>query len=162
MSYQDEPLHDLTKLLRCKRYEQPPPGFFLSFSDKVIARIEAEDAAASCSWWDRLMNRFDARPVFVCAYSLAVSSLLFLGFKLSQAFEAELAAAPVVTSPWLAVAPGSPSVLFDAVTQTAFGSSTSVLPLTATRAAFTDEPSYIFNPGPAFHLQPAGFGFNAR
>src|SRR5512144_2162711 len=108
MSHLDENHDQLRKLLGCKRYEQPPPGYFLSFSDKVIARIQADEAVEYSSWWTWLVERFDAKPVLVCAYGLAVSGLLFMGFRLSQVFEAELSSAPTVAGPWLASTPASP------------------------------------------------------
>src|SRR4051794_35281232 len=95
----------LRRLLGCKRYEQPPPGYFISFSDKVLARIEADDELEPASWWDWFVNRFDAKPVLVGMYGLAVSSLLFLGFRLSQVFDADLSASPALGGPWLAAAP---------------------------------------------------------
>ena len=111
MAYPDDDFDQVQRLLKCKRYEQPPPGYFNSFSDKVIARIQAEQSAPCSSWWRWLTERFDAKPVFLCAYGLAVSSLLFMGFRLSQAFEAEAMGAPAVSGPWLATAaPGSPLV----------------------------------------------------
>src|SRR5262245_14103176 len=102
MSRPQEPFREIQKLLGCKRYEQPPPGYFLSFSDRVIARIEAEEGVEYSSWWTWLVARFDAKPVLVCAYGVAVSSLLFMGFRLSQVFEAEAATTPSVGGPWLA------------------------------------------------------------
>jgi hypothetical protein len=98
------------RLLACKRYEQPPPGYFLSFSEKVLARIEAEEASVHSSWWGWFVAKFDARPVVVCAYGVAVSSMLFVGFSLSAIFEAEISAAPTSGS-WLAGAPPSPLLL---------------------------------------------------
>ena len=108
MSRPDPNFTDVCRLLRAKKYEQPPPGYFNSFADKVIARIEAEEAIEYSSWWNWVVNRFDAKPVLVCAYGLAVSGLLFAGFRLSRAFEAEMAKAPSVGGPWLAATPSSP------------------------------------------------------
>ena|ERR1041385_2247751 len=109
MSYpEDNKFNDVRRLLGCKRYEQPPPGYFISFSDRVIARIETEEPGSHSSWWSWLLGRFDAKPVLICAYGLAVSSLLFMGFRLSQVFDAELGTQSASTGPWLALTPGSP------------------------------------------------------
>jgi hypothetical protein len=58
------------KVLRVKRYEQPPLRYFDEFSDRVMARIERGEARTS--WWERF--GFDLRPalaggvgVFACA-----------------------------------------------------------------------------------------------
>jgi len=73
---------DLQRLLRLKRHEQPPPGYFEGFSSKVIAEIKASQMVHESSWWERFFIGFDAKPALVCAYSLVVcSSLLYgLGF----------------------------------------------------------------------------------
>src|SRR5258708_4374558 len=110
MNHPEDQFQDVRRVLRCKRYEQPPPGYFNSFSDQIISRIETEDAMVYGSWWSWLMDRFDAKPVLVCAYGLAVSSLLFMGFRLSQVFDAEVSANPTLSGPLLATTP--PSSLF--------------------------------------------------
>jgi len=73
---------DLQRLLRLKRHEQPPPGYFEGFSSKVIDEIKASQMVHESSWWERFFMGFDAKPALVCAYSLVVcSSLLYgLGF----------------------------------------------------------------------------------
>jgi hypothetical protein len=121
MSYPEDQFDEVRRLLGCKRYEKPPPGYFNSFSARVVARIEAEEAVVGSSWWSWLVDRFDAKPVLVCAYGLAVSSLLFFGFRLSQAFEAEAAGTSTLTGPWLAVTPASP-IFYDLNWDTSAGS----------------------------------------
>jgi hypothetical protein len=73
----DENFDQLRKLLALKRYEQPPPGYFQSFSGKVLARIEAAEAAGCCSWWARL--GLDFKPALMCALGIVVCALLSLG-----------------------------------------------------------------------------------
>jgi hypothetical protein len=114
MSLPPDDSSQIRQLLLCKRLEQPPLGFFENFSDRVIARIEADDTAQYSSWWSWLMEKFDARPVVACIYGVSVSSLLFAGLRLSSIFEAEMAemaSTPhVVNGPWLATSPGSSSL----------------------------------------------------
>lgn len=155
MSYPEDDRPQVSKLLRCKRYEQPPPGFFINFSEKVIARIEAGEAAEYSSWWGWLVERFDARPVLVCAYGFAVSALLFGGFRLSQAFEAEMAAGPNLGGGWLAAGPSSP-LLPEVITQTEFARPVPASSLLSSRLVFREELGQ-FPPASGFRLQTAGF-----
>ena len=96
---------DLRRLLALKRHEQPPPGYFHHFSDKVLARIRAAEASDARPWWDRLLTHFYARPALACAFGLAISSLLLAGFTLSRGFESEMASAPQLQGPWFAATP---------------------------------------------------------
>lgn len=110
MSSPPDDFSELTKLLSCKRYEQPPPGYFNGFSEKVISRIESEELVEYSTWWQWLVEKFDAKPVVACIYGLTVSGLLLAGFRLSEVFEKETASAPLPVLPWLATSPGSGSV----------------------------------------------------
>lgn len=66
----------LQKLLRLKRYEQPPPRYFNEFSGNVIAKIRA--GAARPRWWERF--GFDLRPVLsLGAGALACGVLVAAG-----------------------------------------------------------------------------------
>ena len=158
MSLPEDNESDLTKLLRCKRYEQPPPGYFLSFSEKVIARIEAEDALEGSSWWTWLVDRFDARPVLACAYGLAVSSLLLVGFRLSQSFEAEVAAGASVGGPWLAAGPASP-LLPEALGHREMPGGYTATSYSGTRMVFREEPTQLVFPTA---MKSAAFSFGAH
>jgi len=96
MSSSPEDFDQIKRLLACKRYEQPPSGYFNYFSHRVIARIEMDEQSRGSTWWAWLMERFEAKPILACAYGVVVSSLLFVGFKLSEIFEREVVAAPMV------------------------------------------------------------------
>lgn len=62
----------------------PPPGYFCGFSEKVLARLQSEIEEESCSWWQRLLDGLDVKPVLACAYGLAVGGLLTFGVSLAQ------------------------------------------------------------------------------
>jgi hypothetical protein len=150
MSDPEDQFDDVRTLARWKRFEQPPPGYFNSFSAKVITRIQAQEAAEYSSWWSWFVDRFDAKPVLVCVYGLAVSGLLFFGFRLSQVFQAGVEANPAVSGPWLATTPGSP-VLFphDFIRTSSWGAS-------AGMAALLDPPTPALRAEPAQQLFPGG------
>jgi hypothetical protein len=65
MSSSQDDFGRLRKLLASKRYEQPPPGYFNYFSDRVIARIEVEQSHRSSSWWNWLLEKMEAKPILV-------------------------------------------------------------------------------------------------
>jgi len=77
----------LRKLLALKRCEQPPPGYFNHFSDKIIARIDAEGPCIRISWWQQLFPEWDAKPVLACAYGLVIMGLLAIGVRKSRTRE---------------------------------------------------------------------------
>ncbi|MBM3839981.1 MAG: hypothetical protein FJ398_18830 [Verrucomicrobia bacterium] len=139
MSSPNQEFTKLEKLLACKRYEQPPPGYFDNLRDKVMSRLEAEDMVEYSSWWHWLIEKFDARPVLVCAYGVAISGLLLGGFRLSQVFESEVAATSIFSSPWLAVTPGSSSAYLEDFEQS-----------TAPEAIFTSVTSFSKRSLPVF------------
>ncbi|MBI3877411.1 MAG: hypothetical protein HY300_15880 [Verrucomicrobia bacterium] len=68
----------LQKLLALKRHEQPPHGFFERFPAQVRARIAGPQREPSASWWQRLLETLDARPMLAGAYGLAVGGALLL------------------------------------------------------------------------------------
>jgi len=111
MNPASEEFERLKKLVALKRCEPPPPGYFDHFSDKVIARIEAEGLSARNSWWQRLLPEWDAKPVLACAYGLVIMGLLAVGVGVSQSLETGEAAAPDLGRPWSAQAPASDGVL---------------------------------------------------
>ena len=81
MNPEQENFQELRRLLVLKRYEQPPPGYFNTFSDHVIARIQAGEARAS--GLDRLLHSLwsamGLKPALAGAFGLAVCGLLVAG-----------------------------------------------------------------------------------
>ena len=155
MTSQQNDFEQLQALLGCKRYEQPPPGYFNRFSAQVLDRIAVEQNSEHSSWWTWLMDKFEAKPVLACAYGLAVSSLLLVGFKLSQVFEAEAGSVPAMGGSWLAITPIATPL------SGAFDSSSLV---DQPAASYVTSLSPAFRPGPAgqlfrgnFHFQSASF-----
>jgi hypothetical protein len=111
MNPSSEEFEPLRKLLALKRQEPPPPGYFNHFSDKIIARIEAEGLCIRISWWQRVFPELDAKPVLACAYGLVIMGLLAIGVGVSQSLDIEEAGAPNLGRPWFAQAPASDAAL---------------------------------------------------
>jgi len=111
MNSSPEEFDRLKKLLVLKRHEPPPPGYFNQFSDKIIARIEAEGLHDQISWWQRLFPNLEAKPVLACAYGLVITGLLAIGVGVSQSLENEETAAQNLGPPWFAQAPTSDAML---------------------------------------------------
>jgi hypothetical protein len=143
MNSSPEDFDGLRKLLLLKRFEQPPPGFFKHFSDKVIARIEADGLAVPAPWWQRWFRELDAKPLLACAYGLVITGLLVVGLGVSQSMEPDGIASPKLGSPWFAQAPASTLPVNAAPTRQLTdktGSASSVNPVFAGSA-----PSFLFD-----------------
>ena len=99
MNSSPEEFDRLRKLLVTKRRELPPPGYFDHFSDRVMARIEAEGLVMRVSWWQRLFPEIDAKPVLACAYGLAITGLLMAGLGVSQSLDSDEGMPPALGNP---------------------------------------------------------------
>jgi len=94
MSPIPDDFEQLRRLLALKRHEQPPPGYFHSFSREVIVRIKAGDLGneSEISIWSmgvgtlfqRVWATLDARPVFAGAFGVAVCGFFVAGALLSD------------------------------------------------------------------------------
>jgi hypothetical protein len=156
-----EDFESLRRLLALKRHEDPPPGYFHRFSDRILHRIEQQDAAEHSSWWRWFVARFDARPFWACAYGFTISSLLLMGFRLSQIFESEAAVAATPAGPWLAGMPApsipAPNHFLQARLAAASGlaSFSSISPGVEVESRSLRFPQHGF-------VQPASFNFGGR
>jgi len=91
MSTGTEDFEELRRLLKVKRYEQPPPGYFNGFSIRVLNRLEKESAPG---FWDRLAVTFpglkavfrllEQNPVGVGIFGIGVCGLVLSGAAFSQ------------------------------------------------------------------------------
>jgi hypothetical protein len=86
MSEKNDNFDDLKHLLKLKRHEIPPPGYFNGFSSDVMARIRAGDTGRSESllerlqegsdFWGNLVHLLRVKPGIIGA--LATTACLFL------------------------------------------------------------------------------------
>ena len=94
MRQDTENFEQLQRLLKIKRYEQPPPRYFNDFSSQVIARIERGergDGHASVGrmlweapWLQQIWAAFEAKPLLAGAFGLAVCATLITGVIYSE------------------------------------------------------------------------------
>lgn len=74
----------IRKLLVIKRYEQPPPGFFNSFSDQVISRIQTQSTLHRPSWWQQWFAEISGQPLIASTYALLFAGLFVVALGLAQ------------------------------------------------------------------------------
>ncbi len=74
----------LEKLLKLKRWEEPPPGHIDRLTSRVIARLEAEQVLAKRSVWTQIRELFDFKPLLACGYSATAMALLVLGLQMNE------------------------------------------------------------------------------
>ena len=94
MNSGSENFDELRRLLALKRHEQPPPGYWNSFSAKVVGRIEAGECGAPDSFFERffgehsfvkrLVAALEAKPALAGAFGVAVCGLLISGVLYSE------------------------------------------------------------------------------
>jgi len=98
MSSEPENFEALRRLLAIKRHEQPPPGYFNSFSRQVILRIQAAEAEptswgrcwfGSMSWLHNLWGSLEAKPIVAGAFGVGVCGLLVVGLISSERIDAD-------------------------------------------------------------------------
>lgn len=84
MSNAPEEFDKLQKLLRLKRYEQPPPGYFNNFSTKVVNRLESRQEHPTHAWFQRLLGLLESNPVAAGLFGMSVCGLLITGITYSE------------------------------------------------------------------------------
>ncbi len=97
MSERGQNFDDLKKLLKLKRHEVPPPGFFNEFSEEVVARIRAGESRNAHSLADRLNDQapwlvsflrlFEAKPGIVGGFATSLCLLMLFGVVLAERSE---------------------------------------------------------------------------
>lgn len=104
MSETNNNFEDVKRLLKLKRFETPPPGYFSHFSGDVVSRIRAGEAGGDQSFWERIqsdspfasmvMQLFAVRPGIIGALATGVCLLLLVGVLIVDRSESGPVAAP--------------------------------------------------------------------
>jgi len=86
MNIGNQNFDELQRLLKIKRYEQPPPGYFNRFSEKVVARIEKGEVGEvkASPWLTTFLRVLDANPILAGALGVVVCGSLIGGIIFSQ------------------------------------------------------------------------------
>lgn len=80
MSPEPEDFEQLQRLMKLKRYEQPPPRYFHGLSERVASRITVSNPfEPELTWWERLGFDFDLKPALVCIFGVAICGFLSAG-----------------------------------------------------------------------------------
>jgi hypothetical protein len=150
----------LQRLLAWKRHEQPPPGYFVSFPDQVVGRIQDLHEAVPDPWWRRWLWERDHRPVLAGAYCVAVCGLLLSGISLSQIFGDKSANAQLVNDPLVGA-----SLVPDMGTETAMPAL--VVPMVSSSypaggTILNHEPPAFLFAVPQAHARPIDFRVNGQ
>jgi hypothetical protein len=99
MNENENNFDSLRQLLKLKRQENPPPGYFNNFSSRVTARIRAGEAIAGGSaaerlaveapWLMKFLQFFEAKPAFAGGFALALCLLLLGGIVFADRSDVE-------------------------------------------------------------------------
>ncbi len=91
MNDNEQNFEELKHLLKLKRHEIPPPGYFHNFSGNVIAGIRAERELGSrtpqlseMSWLARFFRIFETRPGLVGGFATSLVLVLVGGVVLTD------------------------------------------------------------------------------
>ncbi len=86
MNSGDQDFEQLRKLLKVKRYEQPPPGYFGRFSDRVINRLEREAESgrkagfgAGWGWLEALQRVLSENPISAGIFAVCGVMMVVVG-----------------------------------------------------------------------------------
>jgi hypothetical protein len=98
----------LRRLLKLKRCEQPPPGYFNDFSRQVVAQIKAaanqdrepllDRLSWEVPWLQHLLEAFQAKPALAVTFGAAVCALLVGGVIYSESMEYKPVALPTISA----------------------------------------------------------------
>ena len=88
MNETDQNFEDLKRLLKLKRHEVPPPGYFNDFSGRVISRLREGEAGGAhnyighlqseAPWVVNFLRIFETRPGVIGGFATSLCLLLVL------------------------------------------------------------------------------------
>jgi hypothetical protein len=144
MNESNDNFDELKRLLKLKRHEVPPPGYFNNFSGEVISRIRAGEADGSqglaerlhigVPWLVSLLRIFETKPGVIGGFATSLCLVLLIGVVLADRSDSVPTGALVAS----ASAPDSASDL------------ASAMPMVAA----TETSGIVISTNPVVSLQP--------
>jgi len=131
MSEANDNFKEVRRVLRLKRHEVPPPGYFSNFSGDVLARIRAGETGAPEGFWARLqsgsplwggwLHIFETKPGVIGGFATSLCLVLLIGVVVAErsdglapGLEATTSDASGLGAPAAAMAPAAGSSLLAA------------------------------------------------
>ena len=150
MNENENNFESLRRLLALKRHETPPPGYFNDFSGQVLQRIRVGQTDQSANLFEELFNHapwlakvlqaFNARPVFAGGFAGALCLLLLFGIVYTE--RPDLTTAPLLQA-------ANSSALLATVSPTALSQP-------------ADQMGIVSSTNPVFSLQPVASPFGQQ
>jgi hypothetical protein len=172
MSEKNDNFQDLKRLLKLKRHEIPPPGFYNHFSDDIMARIRGgesggghilERISSESTFLGAWLRFFEARPGIIGAAATGLCMLLLVAVILVDHSESGGAAGGMLISqamPAATDASASPTVA-SAVTL-APAADNSGITVSTNPVSSLQPVASLFGSQPNPLFQPVGFTQGAR
>jgi hypothetical protein len=149
MNNSEQNFEELRQLLKLKRHEVPPPGYFNNFSSQVLSAIREDRAGGVAGrlnteafWVMRLLSIFDSRPGLVGGLATSLVLLLVFGVVLADHSDSDLAS-PTVFAPQAATANQSSPL------------ASAAMPTPDLASADPSPTGIVVSTNPAASLQPA-------
>jgi hypothetical protein len=93
----EQDFEDLKRLLKLKRHEKPPPGYFNDFSGHIIAQIKAGPKTGhdnllewlyfEAPWMERLLASFQTKPLVSWGVGAAICAVIISTLVYTQSVE---------------------------------------------------------------------------
>jgi len=167
MNESENNFQDLKRLLKLKRHEIPPPGFFNDFSAEVISRIRTGESRAnetlaerlqdSAPWLVSFLRMFEAKPGVIGAFATSLCLLLIFGVVLAERPDSAPQNFLTTASSQPATALASSAASVSAVAPADFASASEGGISISTNASLQPVATLFGQPNTASLFQPASF-----
>jgi hypothetical protein len=156
MNSGDQEFEQLRKLLKVKRYEQPPPGYFNHFSDRIINRLEREVEALQregfAGWLGGLRRVLMENPISAGIFAVCGITMVLVGN--SQYLDKAMAGGQIAGLPMASGGGGGSSAPHSGVTIASVPAATMV---SSVNPVFMNASDSLLS---QLNVQPVSYTFN--